>query len=78
MAYLIKTVETYRLGSEPEVEEFLANQKEKYEIVKYNSERKEIKEKKEVVDTYYLLTVTKIFNDPKEPERIIEIEYTEE
>lgn len=77
MKYLTKVVETYRLGTEKEVEEFLKELKQdnRFEVTKYSSVKKERREKKEIVDEWIQFTVTKIFNDEKEPEDEITITY---
>lgn len=68
--YLIKTVETYRVATEAQVEEMIAQFKTEniYDIKSTTYSRKEVKEKGEIVDEYYLLSVTKIFNDCKSPD----------
>lgn len=75
--YLTQTAETYRINTEEEVKETLEEFKaaSAYEIKKASYEKKQIKEKGEVVDEYWLLTVTKIFNDSKEPANIVDIKY---
>ena len=44
-------------------------------LKKYSSEYKEKKQKGEVIDTYYKVTLTKAFTDEKEPEFRTEISY---
>ena len=67
--YLISTVETYRVDTEHEavaaIEE--AKNDNHYMLGKYSSEYKEKKSKGEVIDEYYKVTLTKIFNDIKDP-----------
>ena len=63
--YLTKVVETYRIGSEKEVEAF----------AKYSSTKKEKKQKGEVVDSWIRFEVTKVFNDEAEPDSVIEVNY---
>ena len=46
-----------------------------YTLVKYSSQYKEKKEKGEVVDYWYRLTLTKAFTDEKEPDRDVQITY---
>jgi len=76
--YLISTVETYRVDSEPEVNQILEEAKtnKQYELQRYNCTQKEVKVKGEVVDAYYKLSLTKIFTNEKEPDRQVEITYT--
>lgn len=77
MKYLISTVETYRVDTESEataaIEE--AKKDKNYTLGKYTNEHKTKTSKGEIVDEYYKLTLTKIFNDIKEPESEIDIEY---
>lgn len=75
--YLTKVVETYRIGSEKEVEAFLAELKKdrRFTVAKYSSTKKEKKQKGEVVDSWIRFEVTKIFNDEAEANRIIDIDY---
>ena len=77
MKYLVNTVETYRVSSEKEVEAILeaAKQDPKYELAKYNCVYKETKQKGEVVDFWYRLTLTKVFCNEKEPSGNTEIIY---
>lgn len=75
--YLTQTVETYRINTEEEVKETLEEFKAEtgYEVKKASYEKKQTKEKGEVVDEYWILSVTKIFNDPKEPYSKVNIVY---
>lgn len=67
--YLITTVETYRVDTEHEavaaIEE--AKNDNHYTLSKYSSEYKEQKSKGEVIDEYYKVVLTKVFNDIKDP-----------
>ena len=67
--YLIQTVETYRADTESEAEQLIADAKasSEYELKKHNAEKKEIKQKGEVVDEYWKVSLTKKFTDEKEP-----------
>ena len=80
MKYLISTTETYRLATEEEVKTFLEELKKdkNFEIKKYSSVKKELKQKGEVVDEWIRFTVTKEFNSEKEPYDEINIEYNRE
>lgn len=75
--YLTQTVESYRVNTEEEVDSTLEEFKAaaEYEVKKATYEKKQVKEKGEVVDEYYMLTVTKLFNNQKEPETYVEIKY---
>lgn len=72
MRHLIKTTEVYRIDTEPEVDEFIKQQKESstYEVVKNSSAKKELKVKGEVIDTWYHVEITKSFVDEKDPDDI--------
>jgi hypothetical protein len=75
--YLITTTETYRVDSEEAVEAILEEAKNdsNYTLVKYSSTYKEKKEKGEVVDYWYRLTLTKAFTEEKDPDRDVQITY---
>lgn len=78
MAYLITTTETYRVDSEPEVTKIIdeAKNSNKYELVKYSSTVKETKQKGEVIDSWFRLTLTKQFCSEKEPSGSTQVVYT--
>lgn len=80
MKYLTKVVETYRLPDEAAVETFLQELKAdpRFTVAKYSSTKKERKEKKEVVDEWIHFEVTKLFNDEKEPDSEITVDYVKE
>lgn len=80
MRYLTKVVETYRLPDEAAVETFLQELKAdpRFTVAKYSSTKKERKEKKEVVDEWIHFEVTKLFNDEKEPDSEITVDYIKE
>lgn len=69
MKYLISTVEIYRVDTESEATQLIAEAKSdnKFTLSKYNCERKDIKEKGEIVGEYYKVSLTKVFNDIKDP-----------
>ena len=69
MIYLIKTTEQYRCDSEKEAVELInkAKQATEYNVVKYNSEIKNVKQKGEIVDEWRRVTIVKEFSDEKEP-----------
>lgn len=74
MRYLTKVVETYRLSSEKEVEEFLKELKSDHHftVAKYSSTKKE---KKSKGDEWIRFEVTKLFNDEAEPVDVINVNY---
>ena len=77
MKYLTKVVETYRIGSEKEVEAFLKELKtdHRFTVAKYSSTKKEKKAKGEVVDEWIRFEVTKLFNEEAEPTHDVTIDY---
>ena len=75
--YLIQTTEVYRVDTEAEVENLIAEAKEEtiFDVVKYNCEHKERKLKGEVIDDYYKVSIVKSFTLEKEPDRQVLINY---
>ena len=75
--YLVSTTETYRVDTENEATRAIeeAKQDSSYVLGKYTSEHKERKSKGEVIDEYWKLTLTKLFNDIKEPNSIVNVGY---
>ena len=75
--YLVSTTETYRVDTENEATRAIeeAKQDGSYVLGKYTSEHKERKSKGEVIDEYWKLTLTKLFNDIKEPDSIVNVGY---
>ena len=75
--YLISTVETYRVDTQSEATKAIEEAKNdtSYILGKYTSEHKERKSKGEVIDEYWKLSLTKIFNDIKEPDSTVIINY---
>ena len=75
--YLVSTTETYRVDTENEATKAIeeAKQNGSYVLGKYTSEHKERKSKGEVIDEYWKLTLTKLFNDIKEPDSIVNVNY---
>lgn len=69
MKYLIEVTETYRVDSEHEAAELIAEAKKapQYTLAKYTTVKKERKQKGEVVDTWYRVTLVKKCDDEKEP-----------
>jgi hypothetical protein len=80
MKYLVKTTETYRVDSDAEVLEMVKEAKEslQWTLEGHTSKKKQVKQKGEIVDEYFMLTLTKSFNDEKEPMSDITIIYGEE
>ena len=66
--YLINTVETFRVDSESEAKQFIEDMSDcDGEIVKHSIEYKEQKSKGEVVQSWYRVTIKRVFNDEKDP-----------
>ncbi len=75
--YLVSTVETYRVDTEAEATNAIEEAKNdsSYTLSKYTSEHKERKSKGEVIDEYWKLSLTKLFNDIKEPDAEVVVTY---
>lgn len=75
--YLINVTETYRVDTEAEAAKIIEEAKVdgKYVLSKYSSVKKERKQKGEIIDEWYRLTLTKVFEDEKEPIGSATIEY---
>ena len=77
MKYLITNTEVYRVESEEEAELLINEAKAdtKYVLTKYNCEKKERKQKGEVIDSYFKVSLVKSFNDEKDPITDITVSY---
>lgn len=77
MKYLTKVTEVYRVQSEEEVIKMIeeAKQDNRFTLTKHASQYKERKAKGEVIDAWYQVSLTKSFNDEKEPDRMVSVEY---
>jgi hypothetical protein len=75
--YLCSTVETYRADYEHEADELINMPRESriYDLKKSNVQKKEIKAKGEVVDEFFLVSLTKNIQDPKNPEVNVKLNY---
>lgn len=78
MKYLLSTTEVYRVSSEEEATKLIEDAKNDsgYLLDKYSSQYKEKKQKGEVVDYYWKVSLTKKFTDEKEPELETQVKYT--
>lgn len=67
--YLTTVTEIYRVDKENEVTQMIEEAKNspQFILTKYSSQAKEKKQKGEVVDSWFQVTLVKTFNDPKEP-----------
>ena len=75
--YLVSTIETYRVDTEAEAAKAIEEAKNNgsYVLGKYTSEHKERKSKGEVIDEYWKLSLTKLFNDIKEADTLVTVSY---
>ena len=80
MKYLTKIVETYRVATEAEAAQVIeeAKKDKRFALVKYESVHKERKAKGEVIDEWERVTLHKVFNDEKEPDSYVKVDYTKE
>lgn len=75
--YLITATETYRVDTEEEAARLIEEAKNdnSYTLAKYSSVHKERKQKGDIIDEYEKVSLTKVFNDEKEPYSNVEIKY---
>ena len=75
--FLCQTQEIYRVGSEAEAAALIEEAKldTRFTLLKSSTEYKTIKEKKEIVEEYYKVTLVKFFTDLKEPDCQAEVDY---
>ena len=75
--YLVSTTEVYRVDSENEVEEIIEKAKAQSTAKppKHSAEYKERKQKGEIIDAWWKVTITNYFNDEKEPIDSILVNY---
>jgi hypothetical protein len=80
MKYLLKVTEEYRVSTEEEATQLIEEAKKEsgYILQKYGSQYKERKQKGEVIDSYFKVTLVKIFTDEKEPNFQTKITYETE
>lgn len=78
--YLIKVDETYRADTEAEAAAIIneAKNDSRFVLAKYSSIQKELKQKGEVIDSWYRVILTKVFDVEKEPVGSLSIDYIEE
>ena len=67
MNYLIETTEIYRVESEDDAKELVEEAKRTRHVAKYSCIYKEKKAKGEVVDSWYRVSITKKWDEEKEP-----------
>ena len=67
MNYLIETTEIYRVDTENDAKELVEEAKRTSTVAKYSCVYKEKKAKSEVVDSWYRVSITKKWDEEKEP-----------
>lgn len=79
MKFLLTTTESYRIDTEKEVEAAIQEAKEDSSFIlkKYDRTFKEKTKGGEIVDSYFILKLTKQFNVEKEPVSEVSITYGE-
>lgn len=77
MKYLTDVTEVYRVDSEAEADQLLETAKASGVLNKYSCVYKERKQKGEVIDSWYKVTLNKKFTDEKEPDKQMAINYEE-
>lgn len=77
MKYLTDVTEVYRVDSEAEADQLLETAKASGVLNKYSCVYKEKKQKGEVIDSWYRVTLNKKFTDEKEPDKQMTINYEE-
>jgi hypothetical protein len=75
MKYLIETTEVYRVDTEDECRAIVEDAKKSSLVSKYSAVKKERKQKGEVIDEWYKLSITKKWTDEKEPDTTVTINY---
>lgn len=75
--YLIEVTENYRADSENEALQMIQEAKEssQYTLKRQSYTYKERKQKGEIIDAWWKVTLTKAFDDEKEPMGSASIEY---
>lgn len=75
--YLLNVKETYRADTETEAAELIAQAKASigFTLDKYDCTFKERKAKGEVIDSYYKVSLTKVFDNEKEPSGNTQVTY---
>jgi hypothetical protein len=77
MNYITSVVEVVRVPNVNEVEKLHKELKEdrRFELKKFEYTHKEIKQKGEIIDEYELVKATLLFNNEKEPECFVKIDF---
>ena len=76
MKYLIEVTENYRVDTDEEAKQLIEEAKTGGALVKKStSQYKERKQKGEVVDAWYKVSIVKVFTDEREPNMQVDISY---
>lgn len=77
MNYVISVVETIRVPRVEEVEKLHTSLKNdnRFTLKKFEYQHKEVKAKGEIIDEYELVKATLIFNNEKEPDSYVDIDF---
>ena len=77
MKYLTSIVETIRVPNVNEVEQLHTELREdkRFELKKFEYAHKEVKAKGEIIDEYELVKATLVFNNEKEPNCSVNIDF---
>lgn len=75
MKYLIETTEVYRVDSEDEAKTVIEDAKRSSTVAKYSCTYKTRKQKNEIVDSWYHVTITKTWDEEKEPSGATKVVY---
>lgn len=75
--YLVSTTEIYRVDSEKEVDDIIEKAKSQSTAKppKHSAEYKERKQKGEIVDAWWKVSITSYFNEEKEPTTTVDVNY---
>ena len=79
MKYLISCTNTWRVHTVEDVERIHEELKNdtRFELTQFSYTTKDIKEKREVIDSYQLVKAKLVFTSEKEPEMTYEVDYNE-
>lgn len=76
--YLCKTTEEYRVNSENAAAELIdeAKRDNRFTLLKSSTTYKPVKQKGELVDEYWLVSLVKQFTEAKDPDCTVSVEYS--
>lgn len=77
MKYLVDVTETYRVDTEQEVNQLIDEAKKdgRFELSKYSRVQRDKKQKGEIIESWFKVTLNKRFTDEKEPDGAYTISY---